>query len=112
MRKDNGYCNKDYGLLDKYLFITALIDNSTGYELTDNIRVKKESNKRVNSCTQRMMRDDFPLLSHPSLLPVVSQSDKHHKEPTFLHLFRCISFMHHFFITYFGSVYEMEFPWH
>ena len=38
--------------------------------------MKTESNRRVNSRTQRMARNDFPLPSHPSPLPLVSQSDK------------------------------------
>jgi len=59
--------------------------------------MKTESNRSVNSHTQSMAaRNDFPLLSHLSLLPLVSQSDKHRKEPMFLHLLCCISFIHHF----------------
>ena len=44
--------------------------------------MKTESNRRVNSCSQSMAPKDFPLPSHPSPSPLVSQSDKHHKEPT------------------------------
>ena len=63
--------------------------------------MKTESNRRVDSCTQRMAQNDFPLLSHLSPLPLVSQSDKHHKEPLSLHLFCYTSFIDHFFNTYF-----------
>ena len=48
--------------------------------------MKTESNREVNSRTQNMAWNDFPLLSHPFPLPLVLQSDKHHKEPMFLHL--------------------------
>ena len=45
--------------------------------------MKTESNRRVNSRMQSMARKDFPLLSHLPLSPLVSQSDKHHKELMF-----------------------------
>ena len=45
--------------------------------------MKMESNRGVNSRTQSMAWNDFPLLSHLSPLPLISQSDKHHKEPIF-----------------------------
>ena len=78
--------------------------HSTSYDLlitSGCFSMKTESNRRVNSCTQRMARNDFPLPSHLSALPLVSQSDKHYKEPMFLHvhLFCYFSFMHHFLST-------------
>ena len=39
-----------------------------------------ESNIRVNLRMQSMAWSDFQLLSHPSPLPLFSQSDKHHKK--------------------------------
>ena len=48
--------------------------------------MKIESNRRVNSCTQSIAQNDFPLLSYLSPLPLVSQSNKYHKKPMFLHL--------------------------
>ena len=52
--------------------------------------MKTESNKGVytlaKSHTHGMTWNDFSLLSHPSPSPLVSQSNKHHKEPMFLHL--------------------------
>ena len=64
--------------------------------------MKVEPNRRVNSHTQGMAQNDFALLSHPSPLPLVSQSDKHHKVPMFLHLLHSISLIHHF-CAYFVS---------
>ena len=62
-----------------------------------------ESNRRVNLRTQSMAWSDFQLLSHPSPLPLFSQSDKHHKKPMFLHLLHRIRFKHHLIYTSFIS---------
>ena len=51
MRIDNGYCNKDYGLLDKYYHY------STSYDLPITLgwfSMKTESNRRVNSRRQKV----------------------------------------------------------
>ena len=62
--------------------------------------MKVESNRGINSRMQIMVRNYFPLLSLPSQLPLVSQGNKHHKEPKFLYLLLTISFLHHFVYTY------------
>ena len=87
MSIDNGYYNKDYRLLGKYLLITVLILLvMTYYIITSGwFSMKTEANRRVNSRTQSTVQNDFPQLSHLSPLLLVSQSDKHHKEPMFLH---------------------------
>ena len=46
--------------------------------------MKMESNRGISLHVQSMVQNDFPLLSHPSLLPLVSQDDKHHKELMFI----------------------------
>ena len=59
---------------------------SSSYDLLVTSRwlsMKTESNRGMSSRMQSMARNDFPLLSHPSPLPLSSQSDKHHKEPMF-----------------------------
>ena len=64
--------------------------------------MKTESNRRVNLRTQSMARNDFPMLNHLFPLPLVSRSDKQHKESMFLHLLRCIPFIRtSLFNTYF-----------
>ena len=71
-----------------------------------------KSNGGVNSRTQIMAWNDFPLLNHPSIatLSLISQSDKHHKEPMFLAIYVSvllsiimISILHHFVYKYFVS---------
>ena len=85
MRIDNEYYN---GLLDKHLGKIALILLFIAYML------HQGKNGGVNSCTQSMARKDFPLLSYPFPIPLVSQSGKHHKEPMcFLYLL-CLTFLH------------------
>ena len=88
MCKDNGYYNKDYGLLGNYLFKPAHI-LLRRYDLRDNIRMVFNENGirwKGKFAYSEYGVDGFQLLSHPSLLPLSSQSDKHHKEPMFLHL--------------------------
>ena len=51
-----------------------------------------------------MAQKDFSLLSHPYPLPLVLQSDMHHKDPMFLQLL-------HFAYTYFISkIYSYSLP--
>ena len=52
---------------------------------------------------QSMAWSDFQLLSRPSPLPLLSQSNKHHKEPMYLHLLLSISYIHHLVYTYLTS---------
>jgi len=49
--------------------------------------MKTESNKGENSSSQSIVQNDFPLLSHPSPLPLFLQSDKHHKETIYIFTF-------------------------
>ena len=49
--------------------------------------MKIESNRGVNLHMQSMVWNDFLLLSHPSPLPLISQSEKHHKEPMFIYIY-------------------------
>ena len=46
-----------------------------------------------------MVQNDFPLFIHPSLLPLLSQSDKHNKEPICFNIY-CTVYL--FYITLFA----------
>ena len=94
MRIDNGNYNKDYGLLGKSLIKTALILLAMTYCMValEWFSMKMESSRGVNSRMQNMAWNDFPLLSHPSPLPLISQSHEHHKEPMFLHILLSIPY--------------------
>ena len=66
--------------------------------------MKVKSNRGVYWGMQNMAWNDFPLLSHPSLLPLVLQSDMQASQRAyFLRLLHSISFLHHFIYTYFVS---------
>ena len=67
-----------------------------------------ESNRGVNSCMQSMIKNDFPLLSHPCLLPLVMQSGKHYKELMFLHLLHAYLLCIHLFVyTYIYKIHNL-----
>ena len=85
---DNGYYKKDYRLIIfGKIALTQFLMNT-------------KSNGRVNSCAQ-VVQKDFPLLSHPSPLPQVSQRNKHHKEPFFTFItFYSLFFTIHYFFTH------------
>ena len=82
MHIDNGKYHKDYCQLANICLKQPLY--STSFDLlvhNVNIRVIFNENGINYSHTQSMVRNDF--LQFLATLPLVSQNDRHHKEPMF-----------------------------